>query len=840
MAWWAQNEEDTFYLVPVWENYAATSRQVLFSSHPGRKTVVVRFKDFAGNISQVEISIRLLGLPAAFGKTLPANSAINVATNPTLSWSGSNGALSYEFCYDPINNDNCDSDWIRVGSNTAAALTGLGRSTTYYWQVRGINLDGSVSANNNTWWSFTTVPPVSAAFGKTIPGMSATNVPLHASLFWSNSSGATEYEYCHSTSDDGVCRRWSSAGTSTTAVLSGLDPETVYYWQVRARNAGGTAYADGGAWWRFMTVPVPPAPFGKSLPADGAANVSLNPTLSWADGSGAYGYEYCYDTSNNGSCDGVWISAGTNTTAALIGLSPSTSYYWQVRAVNPGGTTAADSDVGWSFNTMALPPSPSTFSKSLPAHGATNVPVNPTLSWTGSSSATGYQYCYDTFNNDSCDSGWIGAGTNTAAALIGLSINTTYYWQVRAISSGGSTYADGGAWGLFSTMGNPPPDITKTLPSSGATGILLNPNLTWTANSNATEYAYCFDTTNDNSCDGSWIGTGTSTSAALSGLSTNTTYYWQVQATIYGRTVNADNDTWWSFRTAASRVTVDFDGDGISDIAVWRPNTGIWFALKSSAAGSYTATQWGIPSDKPVPGDYDGDQLWDIAVWRPGTGMWFLLSSNSPGNYTATQWGANGDIPVPADYDGDGKADIAVFRPGTGVWYVLLSGTPGSYISIQWGLATDIPVPGDYDGDGKTDVAVWRPSIGIWYVLNSGTAGSYTGTQWGVSSDIPTPGDFDADGKADIAVWRPDPGVWYIRPSSTAGYTATLWGTNGDTPVSGDFDGDGKADVPVWRSSNGTWYVLSSGTPGSYTSQQWGMSEDIPISTLTGILDSIP
>ncbi len=554
MAWRAQNEEDNFYWAPIWVNYTPTTQNILFSSNPGRKTVVVQFKDFAGNISQVEASIRLLGPPAAFGKTLPANSATNVAANPTLSWAGSNGALSYELCYDPVNNGSCDSDWISVGANTSAALTGLSVSTTYYWQVRAINLDGTVSADNDTWWSFTTVPPTSSAFGKTIPGNSATNVPLNPSLYWSGSLGASKYEYCFDTSDDSTCSgRWLNAGTSTTALLNGLNPDTVYYWQVRASNAGGTTYANDGTWWRFMTVPVPPAPFSKSLPADSTANVPLSTTLSWAGASGANGYEYCYDTSNNDSCDGGWISVGTQTTAALIGLSPSTSYYWQVRAVNPGGTSAADSGAWWSFTTMAMPPPPATFGKSLPANGTTNVPVNPTLSWTGSSGATGYQYCYDMSNNDSCDSGWITAGTNTAAALIGLSINTTYYWQVRAINSDGSTYADGGTWWLFTTMGNPPPDITKTFPSNGATGISLNPNLTWTANSYATEYAYCFDTSNDNSCDGSWVSMGMSTSAALSGLSSNTTYYWQVRATIYGRAVHADNDTWWSFTTVKKR-----------------------------------------------------------------------------------------------------------------------------------------------------------------------------------------------------------------------------------------------------------------------------------------------
>jgi hypothetical protein len=99
-----------------------------------------------------------------------------------------------------------------------------------------------------------------------------------------------------------------------------------------------------------------------------------------------------------------------------------------------------------------------------------------------------------------------------------------------------------------------------------------------------------------------------------------------------------------------------------------------------------------MATDVAVPGDYDGDGKTDVAVWRPGTGVWYALSSQFPGTYTAVQWGLFNDIPVQADYDGDHKTDIAIWRPGTGIWYVLQSGSPGNYIAVQWGLQTDLPV----------------------------------------------------------------------------------------------------------------------------------------------------
>jgi arabinogalactan endo-1,4-beta-galactosidase len=293
-------------------------------------------------------------------------------------------------------------------------------------------------------------------------------------------------------------------------------------------------------------------------------------------------------------------------------------------------------------------------------------------------------------------------------------------------------------------------------------------------------------------------------------------------------------------RVFANKST-DFDGDGISDITVWRLGTGVWYALSSNSPGSYISTPWGVSTDKPVPGDYDGDGKMDVAVWRPSEGVWYILPSNSPGTYTSTQWGASSDIPVQGDYDGDGIDDIAVWRPSEGMWYVLPSNSPGTYTATQWGATSDIPAPGDYDGDGKTDLAVWRPSEGIWFILPSNSPGTYTATQWGANTDIPTPGDYDADGKTDIAVLRPF--VWWVLPSASPGsYTKTMWLTaSDDIPVGGDYDGDGKSDIAVFsRYYGGWWYIRPSDSPVLYIWTHWGIESDVPISSLTGILNSLP
>lgn len=264
--------------------------------------------------------------------------------------------------------------------------------------------------------------------------------------------------------------------------------------------------------------------------------------------------------------------------------------------------------------------------------------------------------------------------------------------------------------------------------------------------------------------------------------------------------------------------SVNFDGNQYNDIAGWNPSTGEWASMDFRSNSSRTPLpvlryNWGLGSlsDVPVAGDFDGDGRSDYAVYRKNTGEWYILRS-SDNVWMGIQFGLAEDIPVVADYDGGGKSDIAVFRPSTGAWYVFVVET-GGFIGVHWGMNGDNPVPADYDGDFKADFAIYRPSEGGWYVLRS-SDNSFRFATWGIPNDAPVPGDYDADGKADMAVFRN--GDWFVFQSRTGQAGIFRNGQSGDIPMPFRF-GPITVDAAVFRPSEGNWYLPRySGPVGSF------------------------
>jgi hypothetical protein len=220
----------------------------------------------------------------------------------------------------------------------------------------------------------------------------------------------------------------------------------------------------------------------------------------------------------------------------------------------------------------------------------------------------------------------------------------------------------------------------------------------------------------------------------------------------------------------------DYDGDGTSDVALFRPSLSLW------AVKDFTRVYLGSHGDIPACGDYDGDGTSDFTLFRPSSSMWTVRG------LTRFYLGGSSDFPVPGDYKGDGTCRAGLFRPSSGLWAVR------NLTRFYFGQTGDIPVPGYYDAGRVKLPGLFRPASGMWAVWGS------TRFYFGGSADTPAVGGFRRGSVADAAVFRKSAGLWAIRD-----WTRIYFGSSIDRPVPADYDGDGREDCAVFRSASGLW-----------------------------------
>jgi len=159
-------------------------------------------------------------------------------------------------------------------------------------------------------------------------------------------------------------------------------------------------------------------------------------------------------------------------------------------------------------------------------------------------------------------------------------------------------------------------------------------------------------------------------------------------------------------------LVADMNGDGISDLVVYRPGTGAWYVdTTRDGIGEAGYIFGGIAGDVPLLADFNGDGTPDLVIYRGGS--WYVdFNRDGIGDAGYAFGGVPGDIPLAGDVNGDGIADLVIFR--SGAWYIDTNRNGFGNLAVDFGMAGDVPYLFDWDGDGRADLVLYRN--GIWYV----------------------------------------------------------------------------------------------------------------------------
>jgi len=172
-------------------------------------------------------------------------------------------------------------------------------------------------------------------------------------------------------------------------------------------------------------------------------------------------------------------------------------------------------------------------------------------------------------------------------------------------------------------------------------------------------------------------------------------------------------------------IPTDINGDMIYSLSIWRPNAGLWVLTeKTKSIQSDDSEPEIIPEgnfqDSAFSGDYDGDGKSDLIVWRPDDGYWHVVRSRTGFDFEQSdhiQHGKEWDIIVPNDYDNDGRCDLVFWRPSEQTWYFLYAGSQNQN-QIKFGEKNDIPLSADLDSDGSPELITWNAVKKSWNILN--------------------------------------------------------------------------------------------------------------------------
>ncbi|MFZ4591274.1 MAG: YCF48-related protein [Ignavibacteria bacterium] len=308
--------------------------------------------------------------------------------------------------------------------------------------------------------------------------------------------------------------------------------------------SNGTIYGTTNGGWEPPNTPY------LIYPPNNFNYIKLTPTLMWEKAffnSAQYSLQLSNDSNFNTTVLNINAIDSANFTIPANILTASSVYFWRVKSFNPQYTSSW-SEI-WKFGTL-FPSAPNLIS---PSNNNTNVPSNQTMDWEDAVSGLFYniQISKDSlFSQKITDSTFEFSYFQIPSPK--LSVNTYYFWRVRAINVVGA-----GSWSeVWKFKSDDSPSLIT--PQNNDSGIVFNSLFDWTDYPNFSNYRIqisldsLFNTVN---VDNSYLYS--SQYLLHNAMQQNQYYFWRVNARYNSNTLN----TFWSevrrFKTSVTYTGID-------------------------------------------------------------------------------------------------------------------------------------------------------------------------------------------------------------------------------------------------------------------------------------------
>ncbi|MGO8669784.1 MAG: fibronectin type III domain-containing protein [Capsulimonadaceae bacterium] len=331
-------------------------------------------------------------------------------------------------------------------------------------------------------------------------GLIATAGSAQVALTWTASTGATSYDLYRATTSGGEAATAYKTGiTATSYTNTGLTNGDTYYYTVSALDSGGTSAQSAEA----TATLTPNAPTGLA-----AASTTTQVSLTWTATTGATSYDVFQGTASGAESSTPIATGVTAASYANTGLVAGTTYYYEIAAVNAGGTSADSAELDGTTLTTA-PTGLAAVSKALKV----------TLTWTATPGATKYAVYSGTTSGGESATALTTGETALTYANTNLTAGITYYYTIAAEDAGGTSAMS--AEVNATTEPAAPPSLSAT---GGTTQVIL----TWATTPFATSYAVFRGTATGGEKSGALVKGLTTTTYTNTGLVAGTTYYYKV------------------------------------------------------------------------------------------------------------------------------------------------------------------------------------------------------------------------------------------------------------------------------------------------------------------------